>query len=233
MPSCGIGIQAVVPTKINGPRGEGEAGAGLLDDILDAEQHVLPDGKEVVPLVRPGINSNVEVERRRAVADKPHPDGFAVDPRVAVEHLADLREDMAQLIRVSLVTQADGLRNQHLIAACPVDDLHVGELGIGHRNQSPVECPDLDGANTDGLDSSAAVAEGAEVSDTDGLVEVENEPGDQVLERRPDGERNREPADAETGENAEDGQSEFLRAEGQDDNRADEPDDSARAGGAC
>ena len=118
---------------------EGEAGAGLLDDILDAEQHVLPDGIEVVPFVRPGINSNVEVERRRAVADKPHPDGFAVDPRVAVEHLADLREDMAQLVRVSLVTQADGLCNQHLIAACPVDDLHVGELGIGHRNQSPVE----------------------------------------------------------------------------------------------
>jgi hypothetical protein len=76
------------------------------------------------------------------------------------------------------------------------------------------------------LDSPAAVTEGAEISDADGLVEVENEPGDQVLEGRPDGERNREPADTETGEDAEDGHSEFLRAEGQDDNRADEPDDS-------
>jgi hypothetical protein len=55
-----------------GRRREGEAGARLLDDILDAEQHVLPGGIEVVPFVRPGINSNVDVERRRAVADEPH-----------------------------------------------------------------------------------------------------------------------------------------------------------------
>ena len=68
------------------------------------------------------------------------------------------------------------------------------------------------------------VAEGTEIADAYGLVDIEDYTTDQVLERRLDRQRDRETAYTEAGEHAQDRQAQCLSAVGQDDDDTDSSD---------
>ena len=114
-----------------------------------------------------------------------------------MQHLAQFRQRVAQLIGCCLVAYTDRLVDQHLVAFCPVDDFEIDELGVRYRDQRAVESAELGRTDSDGFDRPHLGAEGTEIADADGLVDIEDHTTDQVFERWLDRQRDRKTAYAE------------------------------------
>jgi hypothetical protein len=90
-------------------------------------------------------------------------------------------------------------RQADLVPQAEVLELHLDEVGVWNRDDRTVERPDPGGADPDLLHHPHLVAEPEEVADPHGLVGVEDEAADQVLEGPLSGKSYRQAADAEAG----------------------------------
>jgi hypothetical protein len=101
-----------------------------------------------------------------------------------------------------LVAETDGRVDQHPIAFCPIDQLHVCEGGVGNRDHSAIERPELGRAHADGFDGAGFVSKIAEIADPHGLVQIEHNAADQVFEGRANRKRDGQTANTQTGYHA-------------------------------
>jgi hypothetical protein len=188
----------MIPGEVECLCRQGETGARVCDDILHSEEHVFPDGEELVPVPSEGMHPDIHLQRRRPDAGQSYAYRVTVDHRVSVCQFSQPDEDVAQLIGAGLMAQRDRRLDQHLVAVRPVDQLLVDERGVGDGNEGPVTPPDLGRTQADPLDGPMLVTERAVIADADGTVEVEHHAGDEVFERRPDAQGDRQATDAET-----------------------------------
>ncbi len=213
--ACGtdlILIQTFVPPQVEPLRGKSEACSRLTHDLAHPEKDVLADRVEVVPVPCQCIDTDVYVECRRAIAREADANRVLFDPRMALEHLPQLRQNEAQVIGLRLVAEPDRRTNQHSVASRPVHDLHVGEARVGYRDQGAIEASDHGRTQADRLHGARVVSDGTEVAYTDRPVREEDQSTDQVLQRRAHGQSYRDASDAEASHQPEHGEADCLCA---------------------
>ena len=82
---------------------------------------------------------------------------------MGVTHVAQVRQQVPQLVRVGFVAYTDGSADQHHVALAPVNEFHIDEVCVRYGNERPVERSDLSRSHPNGLDRAIVGSEGAVV----------------------------------------------------------------------
>ena len=111
-------------------------------------------------------------------------------------HFTQAHQYVTQLFGPGLVTQPNSCANLHHVAACPVNNFHVGKGSVWHGNYGSVPGAELYRTHTDHLHSPHVVAETTKITDTHRPVYVEDNAANEVLYRRSCRQGYREATDA-------------------------------------
>ena len=117
-----------------------------------------------------------------------------IHARIAFEQLAKVDEHAAKLLGRGLVAQPEHGLDQHLIPPREADDRQLGQSGVRNVRERAVVPANPRRANAHPLDGPQRVAVLAVLAVADGLVGDEADAGDQILDRRLRGQRDRQPA---------------------------------------
>ena len=176
----------------------------------------------------PSEDLDLDVPFAGTESDQTHPRqaGCRLDQWVGSDATAKLGQQRLDPRAGEAAGKADFVLEDAVRSGRDVDELRLGQIGVRNRRQGAVRPADPRGAGPDRLHCPAAGAEADLVADAEGAVGEEGDAPQQVLDGGLRGERERDAADADAGEQAHARYADVVRTVEQDAARRDQRPDA-------